>query len=470
MDKNSPSELVELKKELQVLKRSSDLEKGRSQVLRMVAHGDDIKSILNTLCKNALQYNPNMYCSILRLDNTKNTLHPIASIALPDFYCAAIDGVSIGSSVGSCGTAAFTQKRVIVEDINTHPYWTLYKDLALSAGLQSCWSEPIIGKEGIVFGTFAIYYNKPTSPSEEDLLFIETSASLAAVVFDNIQTRKALIAANQQLEKTVDQRTQELEQANKELNTTLQKQNEAHIQHINTEKILTTKSLVSGFAQDIGAPLSLALTSIGTAESKLNELTATISAGKLSRTGLKSSLNVIAQSIAVNQNNLQKASGFLAKFEEINIELNQDLQPFELNALFNQLDQTLNDAKKQHKVHFEADKVIIPYCKDALWLVLYQLIENSVLHGFEHMNSGEIFISGTNQKDKVVITYHDNGCGIPHEIRKTIFEPFYTSKKHQGNTGLGMCYVANILSTSLNGSIELIDSPVGTRFEIVIKL
>ena len=137
-------------------KLASALEEGRNQVLRLVARNKKLELILNTLCQKAQIYNPEMLCSILRLNNDTKTLHPIASVSLPDFYCQALDGVSIGAGVGSCGTAAFTKNRVIVEDINTHPYWNQYKNLALEAGLQACWSEPIIGADGIVFGTFAM--------------------------------------------------------------------------------------------------------------------------------------------------------------------------------------------------------------------------------------------------------------------------------------------------------------------------
>ncbi len=127
--------------------------------------------------------NPNMMCSVLLLNEEQSTLHPIASASLPEDYCAALDGVTIGLGVGSCGTAAFQKQRVVVEDINTHPYWAQYKALALGAGLQACWSEPIIGSKGKVFGTFAMYYAQPRSPIEGDIRFIETSANLAAEYF-----------------------------------------------------------------------------------------------------------------------------------------------------------------------------------------------------------------------------------------------------------------------------------------------
>lgn len=471
MVKNENSlDFIELEQQIKALTRTSELEQGRSEVLRMVAQGEGISSILNTLCKNAKRYNPEMFCSILRLDQENKTLHPLASCSLPKYYCDALDGVPIGSSVGSCGTAAYTGKRVIVDDINTHPYWAQYKDLALGAGLQSCWSEPIVGKDGGVFGTFAMYYNKPNSPSKEDLQFIEVSANLAAVVFENVQTREQLIAANKKLETTIDQRTRELEQANNELNRALQQQKHEHNRNITTEKTLTTKSLISGFARDISTPLSTALTVIGTADEKTKELSHRLSGDKLSKAAFSASLHIISEAIQLNQEKLLQASALLSKFNDINIEQEGNIEPFKLDELFNEIEQTLNEEVTQHNIHFEATSVSIPFSKDALWQVIYQLIDNSIVHGFADIEVGNIFISGSVDDDKVIINYQDDGCGVPVDVRSTMFEPFYTSKKAQGNTGLGMSLISSILSSNLNGEIRLVDSPKGARFEIRITL
>ncbi len=146
-------DVSKLQKRISILQRSRELEQGRIEVLRMVASGDPLENILNVLCHKAQTYNPEVICSILRLNPHSNTLHPIASVSLPKFYCDALEGITIGIGVGSCGTAAMSGQRVIVEDINTHPYWALYKDIALSANLQACWSEPIIDANGNIFGT-----------------------------------------------------------------------------------------------------------------------------------------------------------------------------------------------------------------------------------------------------------------------------------------------------------------------------
>lgn len=462
--------LRHVEQQLLALQHSSNVEDERSKVLQMVAQGDDLSVILNRLCFSAKRYNPAMFCSILRLDRDNNTLHPIASHALPKTYCDALDGVVIGSSVGSCGTAAFTRKRIIVENINTHPYWSQYKSLALNAGLQSCWSEPIIGKEGTIYGTFAIYYSTPKSPSNDDLHFIEVSANLAAIVFENKETNAQLIQANAQLAQTVNQRNKQLEQANRELQSALEKQNKLHIQRINSEKVLTTNALISGFAHDISLPVSVALTAIGAAEAKLNDLTTYIDSGKATKSTLRKLTDEINQAIEMNQNKLLQATSFLSKFNDIKIKVKNETTPYHLNTLFEEFEKVFTREDLQHTIRFESPNTLVSFSKDALWQVIYHLVDNSITHGFKNKTNGSILISSTLIDNEILINYQDDGCGINEDIQSLIFEPFFSSQKERGCTGLGLNTIANILSTNLKGEIRYINVPVGARFEISLPL
>ncbi|HEX7764529.1 MAG TPA: EAL domain-containing protein, partial [Cellvibrio sp.] len=115
----------------------------------------------------------------------------------PDFYINAINGAKIGPATGSCGTAAFLGERVVVDDIQTHPYWHNFLDLANRAGLRACWSQPIFSAQGKVLGTFAIYHRNPSSPQAEDLRLIESEARLSALAIEqsHVETRLQLAAS-----------------------------------------------------------------------------------------------------------------------------------------------------------------------------------------------------------------------------------------------------------------------------------
>lgn len=152
--------------------------------LEMITSGLPLPGVLDGLTRTIEARCPGQLCSILLLDPSRKTLRHAAAPSLPDSYTQAIDGASIGSCAGSCGTAAYRGEPVIVEDIASDPLWSDYRELALRHGLRACWSTPIICKEGQVQGTFAAYYREPRSPSPRDLQVIERATHLAAIAIE----------------------------------------------------------------------------------------------------------------------------------------------------------------------------------------------------------------------------------------------------------------------------------------------
>lgn len=165
----------------------------RSRILEMMAGGLSLPNTLAAIVTGIEQLHPSMLCSVLLLDEAGKHLGGGIAPSLPDFYTEAINGVVIGIGVGSCGTAAFTGERVIVEDIATHPYWADYKELAARADVGSCWSQPIRSGSNKILGTFAIYHRRPHSPSEADIVLIEQSARLASIAIEKSQSKENLL-------------------------------------------------------------------------------------------------------------------------------------------------------------------------------------------------------------------------------------------------------------------------------------
>tara|TARA_R110001583_G_scaffold194591_1_gene365866 strand:- start:440 stop:4045 length:3606 start_codon:yes stop_codon:yes gene_type:complete len=167
-------------------------EKSRTHVLELLTSGEPLPVILEAIVRGVEQENPAMLCSILLLDDAGKHLLSGAAPSLPDFYNAAINGIAIGEGVGSCGTAAFTNERVIVDDIQTHPYWTSYKELANKAALGACWSEPIRSTQDKLLGIFAIYHHNAHLPTVANLSLIEQTAYLASIAIEQAQSHLAL--------------------------------------------------------------------------------------------------------------------------------------------------------------------------------------------------------------------------------------------------------------------------------------
>jgi len=177
----------------------------RAEILEMLARGASLKAVLERLATGVEEEEPDVRCSILLLDDTGRRLQTAVAPSLPAFYSEAINGAEIGPEVGSCGAAAYRRELVVVEDIQSHPYWANYRDLAARAGLAACWSIPVFGSDGAVLGTFALYYSKPRRPSEADLEMIEFRSRLAGIAIERVLTERALAESEQKYRTLLDE-------------------------------------------------------------------------------------------------------------------------------------------------------------------------------------------------------------------------------------------------------------------------
>ena len=172
--------------------RSEMLLTGEKRLLEMIAKGDSRALILDAVCRLFEELSSGSLSSILLLDPSANRLRHGAAPSLPKNYTEAIDGLVIGPSVGSCGTAAYRAASVIVSDIATDPLWADYRELALAHGLRACWSSPILSSSGRVLGTFATYYREPRSPTPQEHDVIEQITHLASIAVERKQSEDAL--------------------------------------------------------------------------------------------------------------------------------------------------------------------------------------------------------------------------------------------------------------------------------------
>lgn len=162
--------------------RIADFECFRSGVLELIVKNSPLTEILNEIVLGIETLNPTMICTVVLIENSKIKIG--AAPSLPKIYNEAIDGVTIGPEVGSCGTAAYTGNRVIVENIETSPLWKNYNEIAIQVGLRSCWSEPIKSHTNEIIGTFAIYHREIASPSEFDIFIISETADLVSIAIE----------------------------------------------------------------------------------------------------------------------------------------------------------------------------------------------------------------------------------------------------------------------------------------------
>ncbi len=176
--------------------RKDEVLRGRNLALQELATGASLETVLVALTRSVEDAFPEVRCSLLLLDE-EGKLHHGTAPRMPEFYTEAIDGVEIGPNVGSCGAAAYTGERVIVGDVMTHPNWESFRELARAAGFRACWSEPVLGSGGEVLGTFAMYYDSPREPDEDELDFMQATAHLAGIAIERKRAERRLVASEE---------------------------------------------------------------------------------------------------------------------------------------------------------------------------------------------------------------------------------------------------------------------------------
>ncbi|MES9993118.1 MAG: EAL domain-containing protein [Candidatus Thiodiazotropha sp.] len=184
--------LTEMLTERHRRKKAQQRDGARNRVLELLSNGAQLDKILEMIIRDVERDNPQMFCTILLLDEDGKRLLFGAAPSLPDSFNLYTQGLEVGLGVASSGTAAYKGERVIAEDLLIHPYWSEYRGMVMKAGLRSCWAEPVFSSTGRLLGTFAVYHRQPHVPNEQELATVEHAVKLAAISIERNQTGEAL--------------------------------------------------------------------------------------------------------------------------------------------------------------------------------------------------------------------------------------------------------------------------------------
>jgi GAF domain-containing protein len=170
------------------------LMESEGRVLEAIARGGPLERLLSDLVLAIEHLSSGMRGSVLLLGADHLHLRHCAAPHLPLAYRRAIDGMCIGPAAGSCGTAAFSGKPVIVVDIQKDRRWRPYRQLAAQHGLRACWSVPIFSRERRVLGAFALYYDRVRAPGEREKRLVRIASELAAIAIERDMADRRLEA------------------------------------------------------------------------------------------------------------------------------------------------------------------------------------------------------------------------------------------------------------------------------------
>ncbi|WP_055442583.1 PAS domain S-box protein [Lacinutrix himadriensis] len=196
---------IDLESEVLEREKTQRLLIHKNEILDLIVVNTPIHEIFDRLLLNYQSVYPDYYGSISLLD--KDGIHLIleSSPSLPKAYSTAIKKIPIGADVGSCGTAAYTGKPIVVSDISTDVLWKDYKDVALEHDLKSCWSIPIFSKNNTVLGTFAIYSKSISAPSFSDIRELNFTVSLVNIALEKTRIVNEIIKKEESYKSLVDQ-------------------------------------------------------------------------------------------------------------------------------------------------------------------------------------------------------------------------------------------------------------------------
>lgn len=380
------------------------------------------------------------------------------------------DKFAIGGKVSSANdqgrAAAEIAVRVLAgEDIRSIPI--------MAAPTKYIFNYPIMTRMGIDVDDLpenAEFIQKPFSPYETFKSEIWSAIIAFLVLFlviflllININRRRsaeaALEDARDRLENKVSLRTAELVSTNDTLRETVSRLQKTQDQLIESEKMAALGGLVSGVAHEINTPLGISITAASHFEEITNNLLSDYRKGSISRSRIEEYFAQVSQTTRMLLSNLSRAANLISSFKQISVDQSiEKARSIDLNEYIQTVADSLRPELKSggHTINISGqDNLIVTTYPGIIAQILTNLVVNSVRHGFGvDRREGKIQIDIASFDDVITLTYDDNGKGMTKDVLDHAFDPFFTTARGQGGSGLGLSIVYNLVTHKLAGKIK----------------
>ncbi len=267
-----------------------------------------------------------------------------------------------------------------------------------------------------------------------------------------------------------------MKEVNKDLEKSLEIIKKSQDQLVESEKMAALGTLVSGVAHEVNTPLGNAVTISTVIEHECDSLQDIINSGSLKKSTLLSKLTDISESSKLLHNSLAHASKLIKSFKQVSVDQSSENErEFNVAEYIEEIFSTFKSSLKKIPVQTQinCDETIIINSYPGVFAQIFSnFIQNSILHGFEnHKKNAKITVDISKDTQTLRIVYKDNGSGVKESIKQKIFDPFVTTKRNSGGTGLGLNIVYNLVAQKLMGTLSMDSSAdTGTSFTIVIPL
>ncbi|MBF0275124.1 MAG: sensor histidine kinase [Nitrospinae bacterium] len=244
---------------------------------------------------------------------------------------------------------------------------------------------------------------------------------------------------------------------------------------VQSEKMASLGRLVSGVAHEMNTPIGIGVTAASLLHARTDEIQNQLKKGNFKKSLLEQYLMSCESASSLLLNNLTKMSNLITSFKHVSADIQgYEKRELEIREYIEEIIASLvPEAKKESlSINIHSDKeIIIDSYPGALVQIITNLVSNAILHAFDGRDHGNISIHLKKEGKSLLIIFADDGKGIPKKNLKDIFEPFYTTKRNKGGTGLGLHIVFNLVFQQLKGTITC-ESEInkGTSFKIMIPL
>ena len=250
---------------------------------------------------------------------------------------------------------------------------------------------------------------------------------------------------------------------NVQMEKTLHELNDTQAVLLDAEKRAILASTVAGIAHDVNTPLGICLTAVTHLQRKYEEINDAYLQEKIKRRDMEQHLEGEREGIEIIKGNLQRALELISNFKQIAVDQNsEDHRTIDLNEYLQQILKSLHPKlrKTHHQVEVNCpDNLQLDSSPSVFYQIFTNLIMNSLIHGFVNKEAGRILINVSEADNNITIVYRDNGIGISPQVRAKIFDPFYTTNREQGGSGLGTHIIYSMVTQELKGTITCESTP-----------
>ncbi|MGO4475801.1 GAF domain-containing protein [Massilia sp. 2TAF26] len=304
------------------------------------------------------------------------------------------------------------------------------------------------------YGVMVVQSYDPT------ILYTKTELDLLAFIASHV----AVAIARMQADRAIRKAKESLESQNAALNQALTQLQEAQTELVRQEKLASLGQMVAGVAHEINTPLGICVTATSHLVQELKLTKEELAAGEMTEDSLNAFFDVVDQSLRIMTTNTQRAANLVRSFKQVAVDQSSDnIRKFNLCKYVGEILLSLQPKLKGRPVKVEVDcppELEVDSFPGAVSQIVTNMVVNSLVHGFERDQPGNITIRARMEEDDMIaFDYGDDGAGMDADTLAKMFDPFFTTKRGSGGSGLGAHILYNLVTGSLGGTLRVESSP-----------